>query len=52
MFEILGLFGNTLMADHMYSHYRSEKFPEQVQKLLSEKQKTFSQSALPFLQCT
>ena len=30
-FEILRLFGNTLTADHMYSCYRWEKLPQQIQ---------------------
>ena len=29
--EILGLFGNTLTADHIYSRHRWKKFPQQVQ---------------------
>ena len=40
--EILRLFGNTLTADHMYSHHRSEKLPEQVERLISQKGTKFS----------
>ena len=39
---MLGLFGNTLTADHMYSRHRLEKLPEQVQTLVSQKRRTFS----------
>ena len=40
--EILGLFGNTLTADHMYSGNYWEKVPQQVQTLLSQQPKKFS----------
>ena len=40
--EILGLFGNTLTVDQRYSRHRWEKLPEQVQRLLSQKRRTFS----------
>ena len=35
--EILGLFGNTLSADHMYSLHRLEKLMQMLQRLLSSK---------------
>ena len=41
-FEILGLFGNRFTADPMYCRHRWDKFPQQVQTLLSQKVKTFS----------
>ena len=40
-FEILGVLGNTLAADHMYSRHRLEKLPEQVQTVLSQERRTF-----------
>ena len=48
--EILGLFGNTLTADDLYSCHRSKIFLQQVQTLLSLKRKTFSQNFIAFLQ--
>ena len=48
--KILGLFGNTFNADDMYSGLRWEKFLQQVQTLLSQKQKTFSQNFIAFLE--
>ena len=47
--ETLGLFGNTMTADHMYFRHRWEKFPKQVQTQLSQKQKTFSGNFIAFL---
>ena len=40
--KILGLFGNTLTVGQRYSRHRWEKLPEQVQRLLSQKRRTFS----------
>ena len=48
--EILGLFGNTSTGDHMCSCHRREKFPQQVQTLLSLKLRTFSWNFIVFLQ--
>ena len=50
--EILGLFGNTLAPDHMYSRRNSEKFPQQVKTPLSEKRKTVPAICIAFLQST
>ena len=52
IFEILRLFGNMLIADHMYSRNRWEKFWQPVETLLSQKQKTFSERFVAFLQLT
>ena len=46
--EILGLFGNTLTVDHMYSRHRREKLPQQVRTLLSQKRKIFSRIFIAF----
>ena len=48
--KILGLFGNTLTADHMYSRHYWEKFPQHVQTSLYQKPKKFSQIFIEFLQ--
>ena len=40
--KILGLFGNTLTAEYMFSPHRWEKLRQKVQMLLSPKQRTFS----------
>ena len=50
--KILGLFGNTLTADNMYSRQRWEKFWQQVQTVLSQKGKTFSENFIAFWQST
>ena len=50
--EILGLFGNMLTADQMYSRQRWEKLLQQVQRLLSQKRKTFSEIFIAFLEST
>ena len=42
--EILGLFGNTLTADHMYSSHNLKKVLQQVQTLLSKQGKKFSRN--------
>ena len=39
--EVLGLFGNTLTADHMYSSHRWGKLLQQLQTLLSQKRRQF-----------
>ena len=41
--EILGLFGNTLTADHMNSLHNRDKLPPHNQTALIPKQKTFSE---------
>ena len=46
--EILGLIGNTLLADHMYSRHHWENFPQHVQAPLSEKTKFFIKFLLHF----
>ena len=48
--EILGLFGNTLTADNMYSRHNWQKFWQQVQAILSQKLKQFLHIILAFLQ--
>ena len=50
--EILGLFGNTLSADHMYCHHNWGKFPQHVKTPLSQKGKTFFVIFILFLQST
>ena len=50
--EILGLFGNTFTADHMYSCLRQEKLQQQVQTLLSQKRRIFSGTFIAFFECT
>ena len=49
---ILRLFGNTLTEDNIYFRHRWERFTQQVQTLLSQKQKTVSQYFIAFLQST
>ena len=51
-FEILRLFGNTLMADHMYSRHRWGKFRQQVQTLLCQQLKKCSRIFIAILQST
>ena len=50
--EILGLFGSTLAADHMYSRHNWGKFLQHVKTLLSQKGKTFFAIFIAFLQST
>ena len=50
--EIIRLFRNTFTADRMYSRHRSEKLSQQVQTLLSQKEKTFSTIFITFLGST
>ena len=47
--EILRLFVNTMTADNKYSRCNVYNFAQQVQTLLSQKQKTFCQFFLAFL---
>ena len=47
--KILEVFGNTLTSDHMYSRHRWEKSPQQVQTLISQKRKRFSENFIAFL---
>ena len=49
---ILGLFGNTLAACHMYSRQNWGKFLQHVKTLLSQKRKTFFLIFIAFLQST
>ena len=39
--SILGLFGNTLAGDHMYSRHNWRKLPQHVKTPFSQKRKTF-----------
>ena len=48
--EILGVLGNTLTANHMYSRNRWKKFRQYVETLVSQKRKTFSKNVIAFLQ--
>ena len=50
--NILGLFGNMFTSDSMYSRHRWEKLQQQVQTLLSQNKRTFSQIFIAFLQST
>ena len=50
--KILGLFCNTFNADRMSSFHRLEKLSRQVQTLLSQKRRTFSDIFLAFSECT
>ena len=50
--EILGIFVNTLTADGKYPVPGSENFQLPIQMQLSEKQKTFSEFFVPFLEST
>ena len=52
IFEILGLFVNTLTADDEYSLCKSENLPPQLKYNFFDKQKTFSESFVPFLKST
>ena len=49
--EILRLFVNTLTADNKYSRCNVHNFAQQVQTLLSQKQKTFCVFLIAFLKC-
>ena len=48
--EILELFGNTFLSDHVYSRHNWENFSQHVQTLLSQKHKMFSQIFIAFSQ--
>ena len=50
--KILGLFVNTLTAEYMYSGRNMRTFKQQVQTLLSLKQKSFSGFFIAFLKFT
>ena len=50
--EILGIFVNTLTADGKYPVPCSENLQLPIQMQLSEKQKTFSEFFVPFLEST
>ena len=49
--EILTLFVNTLTTDDKYSRRNMLNFTQQLEALLSQKQKTFSGWFLAFLKC-
>ena len=51
-FEMLRLFCNTLAVDHMYSPHSLKKFPQLVQRLLSEIPKTCSEIFIIFMEST
>ena len=48
--KILRLFGNRHTAGRMYSCQRWDKLPQQVQTLLSQKQRTFSRIFISLLE--
>ena len=50
--EILGRFGNTLTACHMYSRHNWGKFTQHAKTPLSQKRKTFLANFIAFLQYT
>ena len=50
--EMLGLFGNMLIAEHMYSRNRWEKFQQQVETLVCQKRKRFSENVIAFFELT
>ena len=50
--QILGLFVNTLAADHRYTLRNSENWAKPIHKKLSKKQKTFSDYLAIFLNLT
>ena len=50
--KILGLFVNTLSEDDRYCLLYKDNLLQQIQILLSQKQKTFSQFFSPFLKST
>ena len=50
--KILGLFVNTLTVEYTYSRRNMRTFTQEVQKLLSLKQKTFSGFFIAFLKST
>ena len=51
-FEISVQFGNTLTADHMYSHHNQENLWQHVQRPLSQKRETCSGIFIQFLDST
>ena len=52
IWEILGLFVNTLTADGKYSLCNRENLPQPIQMQLSKKQRTFSELFASFLKST
>ena len=52
VFEVLGLFVNTLTAENKFSLRNSENLPQQFQMQLSKKRETSSVFFLLFLKCT
>ena len=50
--EILEVFVNTLTGNAKYSNQDCDNLPLPIQMQLSEKQKTFSQLFVPFLEST
>ena len=50
--KILGLFGNTLTADHMYCRHNWDRFPRQVQTQLSHKLKRLFEFCFAFSKST
>ena len=52
IYQILGLFVNTLTSDNKYSLCNSEVLQQPIQMQLSKKEMTFSQFYVPFLKST
>ena len=52
LFKILGLFVNTLTDDEKYSLLYRDNLTQQIQILLSQKRKTFSEFFAAFLKYT
>ena len=48
---MLSLFVNALTVDNKYSDSNTQNFPQQFQRPLSHKQKTFSGFFIAFLKC-
>ena len=46
------MFGNTFTPDRMYSRHRWEKLQQQVEKLLSQKRRIFSEIFFAFSEST
>ena len=50
--SILGLFVNTLTFNGKFSLHNKEKFPQEIEMQLSQKENTFSQLFIAFLKST
>ena len=52
IFEILGLFVNTVTVDEKYSLLNRKNLPQPIEMKLSKKQKRFSEFFSPYLKFT